>query len=236
MTPTDTELHLTMVGLIALFAIAHSGLASLRLRAEAAIGARAYRVLFALISLTLALPVFVFYFNHRYAGISLWFVQDVPGMDMLVAVISSVAFFFLYPATFNLLEVAAIARPQVHLFETGITRISRHPQLTGMALWCIAHTLWLGSSFALVAALALVGYHIFGAWHGDRRLETRYGAAFLALKERTSILPFGAILRGEQQLVWSEFLRPAYLGVIATIVLFRWLHPIVLPAAAQLPL
>lgn len=236
MTPTDLELHLTMVGLIGLFAIAHSGLAALRLPAEKRLGARAYRVFFALVSLILAVPVFIFYFNHRYAGVALWFVQDVPGMELLISVVSSLAFFFLYPATFNLLEVAAIARPQVHLFETGITRISRHPQLTGMTLWCLAHTLWIGSSFALLTALTLVGYHLFGAWHGDRRLETRYGDAFLALKERTSILPFGAILQGKQKLILAEFVRPAYLGVIATIVIFRWLHPIVLPAAAQLPL
>ncbi len=233
-TSTDIQTHLIMVGLILLFAIAHSGLAALRQTVEAKIGARLYRILFALVSLTLAIPVFIYYFNHRYSGSQLWNLQALPYVHEFVWGLSAFAFLFLYPATFNLLEIAAIQKPQVRLYETGITRISRHPQLTGMTLWCIAHTLWLGTSFALVTACALVGYHLFGAWHGDRRLSHRYGEAFTALKERTSIIPFVAILQGRQTLVWQEFLRPAYVGIVITIFVFRWLHPIAIPAAAQL--
>lgn len=226
--------HVWMLGLILLFATAHSGLASLRLQLEDRVGARLYRIFFALVSITLAVPMFIYYFNHRYDGWRLWDLQGNWWVHQLVLVLSAVAFLFLYPATFNLGEIAAIQKPQVHLYETGIIRICRHPQLVGMTLWCIAHTLWLGTSFALVTALALVGYHVFGAWHGDRRLYLRYGEQFLQVKQRTSIIPVRAILEGRQQLVWQEFLRPAYLGVIGVIFLFRWLHPIVLAASAQL--
>jgi uncharacterized membrane protein len=223
-----------MVLLILLFAIAHSGLASWRMTMEAKIGARAYRVIFALVSITLALPVFIYYFNHRYDGWQLWNWQDQAWLHAGVSILSAIAFLFLYPATFNLGEIAAIQKPQVHLFETGITRVCRHPQLIGMTLWCIAHTIWIGTSFALLTAFCLVGYHLFGVWHGDRRLLARYGQAFLELKERTSVLPFGAIVAGKQTFVIGEFFRPAYVGVIGVIILFRYLHPIVLPAAANL--
>lgn len=226
--------HIAMTLLILLFATAHSGLAALRQKLEVRIGARLYRVIFALVSIALALPVFVYYFNHRYDGVQLWNWQDRAGVHQFVSILSAVAFFFLYPATFNLGEIAAIQKPQVRLYETGITRVSRHPQLIGMTLWCIAHTLWIGTSFALLTAVCLVGYHLFAVWHGDHRLYSRYGQAFVELQQRTSVIPFVAIWQGKQQFVFREFLRPAYLGVIAVILIFRYLHPIVLAASARL--
>lgn len=224
-----------MTGLIFLFALAHSGLASLRLHLEDRIGARLYRVIFALVSITLALPLFIYYFNHRYDGIILWQLQDVWGVHEFVLFLSGFAFFFLYPATFNLLEIAAIAKPQVRLYEVGITRVCRHPQLIGMTLWSIAHTVWIGTSFALVTSIGLISYHLFGVWHGDKRLLARYGDSFRELQSRTSIVPFLAIIQGRQRFVFSEFIRPAYLGVILAVVIFRWLHPIVITASANLP-
>jgi uncharacterized membrane protein len=225
--------HFVMMGLILTFAIAHSGLASLRMGAEAKIGARLYRVIFALVSIPLAVVLLIYFFNHRYDGAQLWNVQGVTGVNEFVLVLSAISFIFLYPATFNLTEVAAIKKPEVHLFETGIIRICRHPQMIGQCLWGIAHALWLGTSFTVTTAIALVIYHLFAVWHGDRRLFKRYGDAFLAVKERTSILPFVAIAQGRQQLVFSEFVRPAYIGVAITIILFRWLHPIAIGAAAN---
>lgn len=225
--------HFVMVGLIIVFAIAHSGLASLRMWAEEKIGARLYRVMFALVSIPLAVGLMIYFFNHRYDGLQLWDVRGITGINEFVLILSAISFLFLYPATFNLTEVAALKKPEVHLFETGIIRICRHPQMIGQCLWGIAHALWLGTSFTLTTAIALVVYHLFAVWHGDRRLFKRYGEAFLAVKERTSILPFVAIAQGRQQLVLTEFVRPAYIGVAITIVLFRWLHPIAIGAAAN---
>jgi len=225
--------HFVMVGLILIFAIAHSGLAALRMWAEKRIGARLYRVTFALVSIPLAVLQLIYFFNHRYDGEQLWNVQEVSGVNEFVLILSAISFFFLYPATFNLTEVAAIKKPEVHLFETGIIRICRHPQMIGQCLWGFAHALWLGTSFTLTTAIALVIYHLFAVWHGDQRLFKRYGDTFLALKERTSVVPFLAIAQGRQQLVLQEFVRPAYIGVAITIVLFRWLHPIAITASAN---
>ncbi len=226
--------HLIMLSLILAFAIVHSGLASLRIKAEEIFGARFYRVIFALASLSLAGLMLVYFFNHRYDGEILWQAQGLPGITEIVSVTSAISFGFLYPATFNLLEVAAIQKPQVHLFEAGITRISRHPQMVGQIIWCLAHTLWIGSSFMVVTSLGLILYHLFGAWHGDRRLEQRYGAAFLEIKNRTSVIPFLAIYQGKQILQWSEFLRPSYLGVIIAVVLLRLAHPLAIAASLKL--
>jgi uncharacterized membrane protein len=221
--PLDS--HLVILGLLLMFAIAHSGLAALRPKAEKLIGARLYRVLFALVSLPLAIILVVYFFNHRYDGIQLWQVQDVPGVKPAVWILSAISFLFLYPATFNLLEIAAIQKPEVHLYEAGIIRITRHPQMVGQVIWCVAHTLWIGTSFTLVTSLGLVLHHLFGVWHGDKRLQARFGESFETIKSRTSIFPFLAILQKRQTLDLREFLRPSYVGVAIFTGLLWKIHP-----------
>jgi len=228
--------HWVMVGLLIGFAIAHSGLASLRPWGEQKIGARLYRVGFALVSIPFAVVLIIYFFNHRYDGIQLWQVQGVPGVRSLVWTLSAISFLFLYPATFNLLEIAAIAKPEVHLYETGIIRITRHPQMVGQVIWCIAHTLWLGTSFTLITSLGLILHHLFAVWNGDRRLYNRYGKAFLEAKERTSVMPFVAIIQGRQTLELQEFLRPSYLGVLLFIGLLWWAHPWLMQATLKVPI
>lgn len=223
--------HFIMLALLGGFGLIHSGLASLRLQAEKRLGARLYRVIFAIASITAAVIVIGYFLKHRYDGVQLWQIQGTPGLQGLVWVLSAISFIFLHPATFNLLEIAAIQKPQVHLFETGIIRISRHPQMVGQVIWCIAHMLWVGTSFTLATSLGLIGYHLFGVWHGDQRLELRYGEAFANLKSRTSVVPFLAILQGKQPLKIREFLRPAYLGVAGFVWLFWIAHPLMMRAA-----
>ncbi len=217
--------HLIILGLLLGFAIAHSGLAALRPKAEKLIGARLYRVLFALVSLPLAVILVIYFFNHRYDGVQLWQVQDVPAVKPVVWILSAISFLFLYPATFNLLEIAAVQKPQVHLYEAGIIRITRHPQMVGQVIWCIAHTLWIGTSFTLVTSIGLVLHHLFGVWHGDRRLQARFGESFETLKSRTSIFPFLAVWQKRQTLDLLEFLKPSYLGIAIFIGVLWKIHP-----------
>lgn len=228
-----TPSHFIMLGLLVIFAIAHSGLAALRPIGEKYIGARLYRVVFALVSLPLATILIIYFFNHRYDGLTLWQLQALPGIPTIVWILSAISFLFLYPATFNLLEIAAIQKPQVHLYETGIIRISRHPQMVGQVIWCVAHALWLGTSFMVVTSIGLILHHLFGVWHGDRRLMARYGEAFTAVKARTSVIPFGAIVQGKQTLKLAEFLRPSYLGIAVFVLLFWWAHPLLIGATGS---
>ncbi len=225
--------HFVILGLLLMFAIAHSGLAALRPWGENLIGPRLYRVLFALVSLPLATVLIIYFFNHRYDGLQLWSVRTVPGIQAAVWILSAISFLFLYPATFNLLEIAAIQKPAVHLYESGIIRITRHPQMVGQIIWCIAHTAWVGSSFMMVTSLGLILHHLFGVWHGDRRMLARYGDAFTAVKTRTSVIPFLAILQGRQTLKLMEFLKPAYLGVAIFIGILWWIHPVLIDATSR---
>ena len=221
------DLHhssVVMAILLALFAVIHSGGAALRSRAEAVIGARAWRLVFASASIPSAVVVIGWFLAHRYDGVRLWNLQGVPGMIPVIWVGTAISFLFLYPATYNLLEIPAVLKPQVRLYASGIIRISRHPQAVGQILWCLTHALWIGSSFMVVTCLGLIGHHLFAVWHGDRRLKERFGDAFEELRASTSVIPFQAVLDGRQRLELSEFLRPAQLGIAIAVGVFWWAH------------
>ena len=221
------DLHhssVVMAILLVLFAVIHSGGAALRSRAEAVIGARAWRLVFASASIPSAVVVIGWFLAHRYDGVRLWNLQGVPGIIPVIWVGTAISFLFLYPATYNLLEIPAVLKPQVRLYASGIIRISRHPQAVGQILWCLTHALWIGSSFMVVTCLGLIGHHLFAVWHGDRRLKERFGDAFEELRASTSVIPFQAVLDGRQRLELSEFLRPAQLGIAIAVGVFWWAH------------
>ena len=97
--------------------------------------------------------------------------------------------------------------------------------MVGQLIWCVAHTLWIGTSFTLVTSIGLVLHHLFGVWHGDRRLQARFGESFETIKSRTSIMPFLAIIQKRQTLDLLEFLRPSYVGVVIFTGLLWEIHP-----------
>ncbi len=224
MTAPPHHSSLVMLALLVGFALIHSGGASLRVWAEQRIGARAWRLLFAGASIPSAVVVVGYFLVHRYDGIRLWNLQDRPWIVPVVWTGTAISFFFLYPATYNLLEIPALQRPRVRLYESGIIRVSRHPQAVGQVLWCATHLLWIGTSFMAVTCLGLIGHHLFAIWNGDRRLRNRFGEEFEAVRRRTSVIPFQAVLDGRQRLVLTEFLRPSQLGIVVAIGVLWWAH------------
>ncbi|WP_320677670.1 NnrU family protein [Prochlorococcus sp. MIT 1300] len=210
--------------LLVLFAVIHSGGAALRPWAEELVGPRLWRIIFAIVSIPLAAILIGYFLVHRYDGARLWNVQGLTGMVPLVWFLTAVSFFFLYPATYNLLEIPAVVKPQQRLYSKGIIRVTRHPQAVGQILWCLTHQLWIGSSFMLVTSLGLIGHHVFAIWHGDKRLKRKFGPAFEVLKEETSVVPFLAVIDKRQKLIVQEFLRPSQLGIALAVGLFWWSH------------
>ena len=213
-----------MLALLVGFAAVHSGGASLRVWGVARLGERAWRLLFAAVSIPAAVVVIGYFLAHRYDGVRLWNLQDQPWIVPVVWAGTAISFLFLYPATYNLLEIPAVLKPQVRLYATGIIRISRHPQAVGQILWCATHLLWIGSSFMVAACVGLIGHHLFAVWNGDRRLANRFGDAFAELKASTSVIPFKAVIDGRQNLVLREFLRPAQLGIAIAVGVFWFAH------------
>jgi uncharacterized membrane protein len=224
--PVGSLHHSTWVMVLLLlgFAVVHSGGAALRPWGAQRIGERAWRLLFAGVSLPAATVLVAYFLTHRYDGIRLWNLQEQPWLPPLVWGGTALSFVFLYPATYNLLEIPALAKPQVRLYSSGIIRVSRHPQAVGQVLWCATHLLWIGTSFMLVTCLGLIAHHAFAVWHGDRRLRARFGPAFEELRACTSIVPFQAIVEGRQRLEIGEFLRPSQLGIATAVGVFWWAH------------
>ena len=71
------------------------------------------------------------------------------------------------------------------------------------------------------------------AWEGSHGLQ-----AFDEVAQRTSIVPFAAILQGRQQLpqdYYKEFLRLPYATITALSVGVYLAHPLIQWASAQLP-
>jgi uncharacterized membrane protein len=108
----------------------------------------------------------------------------------------------------------------------GITRITRHPFLWGVALWALAHfvvngDLASGILFGTLALLALLG----GA-SIDAKRRRLFGEQWRAFAQATSNVPFAAIAAGRNQLAPAleeiGWLRP--LIAVAIYVWLFWLH------------
>ena len=218
-----------------LFPAVHSGLAALRPLAEPVVGARLWRWLFASCSLPLAYSWIVYFIAHAHDGVVLWDGSRDPVVHGLAWCVNFASFFFLYPTVFNLKEVAAVEAPKVHLWETGIIRITRHPQAAGQVMWSAAHLAMVGSTFNALTMALLVAHHLFAAEHGDARLAAAHGDRFEAIKAKTSVVPFAAILDGRQELpadYWKEFARAPYALIAAGTLGAYAAHPYMQAGAA----
>jgi zeta-carotene isomerase len=125
-------------------------------------------------------------------------------------------------------QVAAVDKPKLHLWETGIIRITRHPQMVGQLLWCFAHTLYIGTTFTCATSAILCLHHLFAVWNGDRRLRDKFGENAEAVFDRTSVIPFQAIVDGRQKLpdnYYTEFLRLPYLTIGIGSLIAYYAHP-----------
>ena len=227
--------HLVTLALGIIFPVVHSGLASLRPSGEKIVGARAWRVLFACSSLPLAYSWIVYFIAHRYDGIVLWNLQSNEFAHNVAWFISFLSFFFLYPSTFNLLEIAAVEKPKLHLWETGVVRVTRHPQFVGQCMWSAAHLAMVGSTFTALTMSLLVAHHAFATWNGDRRLREKHGELFDKVQAKTSVTPFAAILDGRQQLptdYYKEWVRAPYVLIVVGTIGAYLAHPYMQAGAA----
>ena len=205
--------------LAALFFIAiHLGVAGSRLRdrAVAGLGERGYQAAFSLASIVGLAWLVVAYDGAPY--VALWGMVGwwKPVADVLM--LPAVLLFVIGLTTPNPTSVAQekrLAEP-AH----GIVRVTRHPFLTGVALWAIVHLVGNGdvASFLFFATWAVVA--LAGTMSIDAKRRRLQGASLWGpFASQTSILPFGAILAGR-----NEF-RPGEIG------LWRWAAGFVIYAA-----
>jgi len=83
----------------------------------------------------------------------------------------------------------------------------------------------------------LCAHHLFAVWNGDRRLRDKWGDKAELIKERTSVVPFAAIIDGRQKLPENyilEFARGPYLVVLVGTLGAYFAHPFMQAGSALL--
>ncbi|HYC00608.1 MAG TPA: NnrU family protein [Candidatus Limnocylindrales bacterium] len=107
----------------------------------------------------------------------------------------------------------------------GLERITRHPFMVGLAMTNIAHALLATRLTGTIFFAGLSAIAILGSMHQDAKLRARNPSLHGPYTEKSSLVPFAAILSGRNRLVLSE-LRPfgLMLGLLAAYGL-RQAHP-----------
>lgn len=112
----------------------------------------------------------------------------------------------------------------------GVQRITRHPFLWGIALWAVFHLGANGDAASLVLFSTFLVVALAGTRSIDRKRERVAGDAWRRYAERTSNVPFVAMLQRRTRLSFREIgvLRP-----LLTLVVFGAivsLHPMLFHA------
>jgi uncharacterized membrane protein len=204
------------------FAGIHLGISGtgLRDRAVALLGAAGYRIAFSLASLAGLVWMALAYRQAPYVatwGTPEWW-KPVAILLMLPAFLLAVIG-LATPNPTSMGQEAGLERPP-----QGIVRITRHPFLTGVAIWALTHLVADGDAASLIffGSLALVA--LAGTASIDAKRRRLQGPAWEAFAAQTSIMPFAAILAGRNRIDWREIglWRPA--AAVAAYVLLLGGH------------
>ena len=195
-----------MTSLIAaaiVFVLLHLGVAGTRLRDRvvALLGERAYLGLFSLLSLVVIVWLAGAYARAPY--LPTWGMLPAWRWVMVVLMLPAMLLVVIGLATPSPTAVGQERRAAEPV--RGILRITRHPFLTGVALWAVLHLIGNGDGASLVFFGAFAVVAILGPASIDEKRQRRLGAAaWTPFAAQTSIIPFAAILAGRNQLVLAE--------------------------------
>jgi uncharacterized membrane protein len=197
---------MTQLILAALFFIGlHFGIAGTQMR-DALIermGERVYRIVFSSLSLAGLAWLILAYRPAGYVetwGQLMWF-KPFAALFMLIAI---------------LLIVLGITTPNPSAVEgekflsaeepaVGILRVTRHPFLCGVALWAMVHLIVNGDVASFVLFGSLLVLVLGGMASIDHKRHRLFGKQWDRFAGMTSVIPFAAIRKGRNRLVWREF-------------------------------
>jgi len=206
--------HITpMISLLlaaAFFIALHLGISGTRLRdrAVAASGPRAYMIGFSLASVAGMVWLVAAYNSAPYVptwGPLEWW-KPVAILLMLPAFLL-VVIGLTTPNPTAVAQEALVDRPPA-----GIVRITRHPFLMGVALWAALHLIGNGDLASLLFFASLIIVSAAGTVSIDAKRRRTLGAtAWDGFAQRTSILPFAAIVSRRNAFLPGEigWWRPA---------------------------
>lgn len=187
----------------------------LRTRLIAAIGRRAYLAVYSLVSIvTLA---WLFHAALRLDFIPLW--EPAAWQAWFPIVLTPLGLVFLLAGLFSP-NPASITLRKPGMAPGAVTTITRHPVLWGFALWAGSHLVPNGDLRSLLLFGALFAFAVLGMVITDRRARRRLAEQWPQLAQRTSVLPFGAVLTGRARLRVDT---PLVAAVLISALLTGWM-------------
>jgi|SRR5579872_391323 len=185
----------------AYFLLIHFGVSGTRLRDAlvAKLGAGPYRGLFALASIV-GLAWMIYAYRHA---------PMVPLWGLLLGLRPAAYVLVFIALLFAVIGIATPSPTRVGMesklqqgpdIVRGMTRISRHPFLWGVALWALVHLTVNGDLASLILFGSLFVLALGGTAAIDAKRRRNFGEQWAQFAKVTSNVPFGAIIAGRNQL------------------------------------
>ena len=166
------------------------------------LGEKGYLALYSLVAVVALLWLILAYSNSQYEPF--WF--GGAGPKHLAMLFMPVAIFLVVAGGSSPNPTSVGQSPDQDEGEParGIIRVTRHPVMWGVGIWSVLHIIANDdvASTIFFGAFALLAFA--GAQVLDARRSRENAPGWGVFLQRTSFMPFGAIVQGRQQFVWSE--------------------------------
>lgn len=203
----------------------HIGIGSTPLRDELIerVGLRLYRLLFSLVSIVAIVWLIVAF--RAAPLVPLWWGGAV--LDVLALLAMPVATLLVVASLTQANPTAVGQAPDPDAPEParGMLRVTRHPMMWGIGLWAVAHLLANPDLASVVFFGAFAVLAFAGALALDHRLTRLNRPGWGVFVQRTSYVPFAAILEGRQSFVWAEIGWQRVALALAIYLLLLVAHP-----------
>ena len=189
-----------------------------------ALGLGGFKGVYSLVSFATFIPLMWVYLTNQHAGAPLF--TPLPGAIwvaqglMLLALVVMVQGY----TTPSPIGSQAEMTGEFPSAGRGIQRVTRHPAAWGYVLFGLAHCLVLPWTGDLLFFGGWIAFAVVSTLHQDARSRKDGPPELTEFQDRTSWLPFAAILAGRQRLALGELNRVPLLVSVVIFVALRLLH------------
>lgn len=189
------------------------------------IGDGFYRAAFALLSAASLAGLALAYANAKSAGPvhpAPWAITGLAVWHLAATVLIVGGLTTKNPGTSGMEE--AIKNPDAVV---GVLRITRHPFLWGVAMWCLAHLVVRADPANLVFFGAIGYVALAGTVSIDRKRAQSLGAAWAGFAAATSNVPLLAIIKRRQRISFSEIGLWRFTAALILWLTLIFMHPLI---------